>query len=1048
MADTLFTGRAAARAGSPGIGQFVSLRGRLWMVEAEPDGPHDGHLLACIDDDASGEEARVLWSAEVDARLHDAEAWESLTRGGGDAESFSAYLRTVRWRTATAAERDLFQAPFRAGIRLDPYQLLPLSKALRLPRVNLLIADDVGLGKTVEAGLVLRELLLRRRVDYSVVLAPAAMTIQWRDELQTKFGLAFEIVDAAHLEALRRRRGYGANPWAAGTRFILSHRLLGDEAYVAGLRDLLGSFRARSLLILDEAHHAAPAGGGRYAIESQFTRALRDLSDRFEHRLFLSATPHNGHPNSFATLLELLDPQRFTRGVPVRPADLEPVMVRRLKSDLRALGEAFPERVVEPVVLRDLPVGTPELVLAAMLAEYRALRESRIATLPSAQAARARLGFVGLQQRLLSSIPAFARTLRVHLDGLDRAVADAVAVPERATDEAAALDRLAEQEAAVAADAGPHAAERDHALAMLAVAEAARSGPDARVSWILDWARAKLLDGGGRWRDRRLILFTEYEDTRRWLQRQLAVLLDPADPHEARRIDSFTGVTSTERREAVKRAFNDPADPLRILICTDAAREGINLQAQCHDLIHVDLPWNPSRLEQRNGRIDRKLQPSATVTCRYFIYADRPEDVVLDALVRKTELIRRQLGSAGQVLGDRIADRLAGGGIDRAAAATLADRIRDAEADDRVRAAVRDLDDGADARLTRLRREMADLATALDKARERVGVDPAELQSVVGLALTRSGGDWARRTDVGATPVFALDEARLSGDPSWSPLLDELRGRPPRPGERVGAWRASSDAAIRAISFAPAILPDGRDAGDVVQLHLEHRLVRRLLGQFLSAGFRQGLERACVIRIAATATPRVVLLGRLALYGAKAARLHEELLSVTADWRADAPPRPLAEGRDAEGRVLDELVVALRHAADADPVTTRLATARSADDVAALRPALEARADLRRGRVAVELARRAATEARSLATLLEQRLARIDRERGVDDGQLALLLDPAEARQRAADRRSWERASIRLGEELAREPERLRSAATIHASRLEPIGLVYLWPAA
>ncbi|KQN91991.1 hypothetical protein ASE90_04345 [Sphingomonas sp. Leaf67] len=1046
MADTQSTGRAHARAGPPGVGQFVSLRGRLWMVEAEPDGPLDGHLLACIDDDASGEEARILWSAEVDARLHDEEAWDALTRGGGDAASFSAYLRTVRWRTATAAERDLFQAPFRAGIRLDPYQLLPLRKALRLPRVNLLIADDVGLGKTVEAGLVLREMLLRRRVDYTVVLAPAAMTLQWREELQTKFGLAFEIVDAAHLEALRRRRGYGANPWAAGSRFILSHRLLGEEAYVAGLRDLLGGFRARSLLILDEAHHAASAGGGRYAIESQFTRSLRDLADRFEHRLFLSATPHNGHPNSFATLLELLDPQRFTRGVPVRPADLEPVMVRRLKSDLRALGEAFPQRVVEPVGLHDLPADAPELVLAAMLAEYRALREARIATLPGAQAARARLGFVGLQQRLLSSIPAFARTLRVRLDGLDRAIVEAVDAPERAEDEAAALDLLAEREAAIAVEAGPLAAERDHALAMLAIADAARGGPDARVRWIVDWARSHLLDDDGRWRDRRLILFTEYEDTRRWLQRQLSVLLDPTDALEARRIDSFTGVTSTERREAVKRAFNDPDDPLRILICTDAAREGINLQTQCHDLIHVDLPWNPSRLEQRNGRIDRKLQPSATVTCRYFVYAQRPEDVVLDALVRKTELIRRQLGSAGQVLGDRIADRLAGGGIDRAAAATLAGRIRDAEADDRVRAAVRDLDDGADARLARLRREQADLAAALDKARERVGIDPDELQSVVGLALARSGGGWHRPAAIGTTPVFALDEGRMVQDASWAPLLDELRVRPLRPGERPGDWRA--DAAVRRVSFAPAILPDGRDAGDVVQLHLEHRLVRRLLSQFLSAGFRQGLERACVIRSPAASARRVILIGRLALYGEKAARLHEEVLSVAAEWRKDGPLRILAEGREAEGRVLDDLIAALKTAEDADPAIATHATARSARDIAGLRPALLARAAARRERVATELARRAAAEARGLETLLDARLARIGRERGTDDAQLTLLLDPAEARQRAADRRSWERATARLAEERVREPERLRGAATIHATRVEPIGLVYLWPAA
>lgn len=1062
---------AAAAARGPSMGQFVSLRGRLWLVEEQPETPFDGHRLACVDDDASGEDAQVLWSAEVDARLRDEEAWASLASGGGDAETFSAYLRTVRWRTATAAERDLFQAPFRAGIRLDPYQLLPLRKALRLPRVNLLIADDVGLGKTVEAGLVLREMLLRRRVDYMVVLAPAAMTGQWRDELQTKFGLSFEIIDRQHLESLRRQRGYGANPWATGSRFILSHRLLGDEAYVAGLRDVLEEFRARSLLILDEAHHAAPAGGGRYAVESQFTRSLRDLSDRFEHRLFLSATPHNGHPNSFATLLELLDPQRFTRGVPVRPADLEPVMVRRLKSDLRALGEAFPERVVEPVVIDGLDRHAPELRLAAMLADYRALRERRIGTLGAAQGARARLAFVGLQQRLLSSVPAFARTLRVHLAGLERLIAGETAqpvvadedpdAPERADEEDAAFERLDRAEAirteAAAMAAGGAAAhlmaERDHAAAMLVVADAAKTAPDARVRWIIDWARANLLDAEGRWRDRRLILFTEYEDTRRWLQRQLSVLLDPADADEVARIDSFTGVTSTERREAIKRAFNDPASPLRILLCTDAAREGINLQAQCHDLIHVDLPWNPSRLEQRNGRIDRKLQPSNTVTCRYFVYAQRPEDVVLDALVRKTEAIRRQLGSAGEVLGDRIADRL-GRGIDRVAARDLAERIRDEEADERVRAAVRDLDDGEEARRARLMREQADLAAMLDKARARVGVDPGELQSVVGLALARAGGGWGASGAVGDTPVFALDQAApaFAGDPSWQPMLDELRARGPKPGERPGEWRASADAGVRRVSFAPAILPDGRDAGDVVQLHLEHRLVRRLLGRFLSAGFQQGLDRACVIETPATPAPRVVLIGRLALYGERAARLHEEVLSVAADWRDrerdGAALRPLAEGRDAEARVLDELIAALAGARTAGAAVARRATAHAGADVGDLRSVLEVRAAARGQRVAAELEKRAASEAAGLETLLGQRIARIRRERGEDDRQFALLLDPAEARQRAADRRSWERAATRLDDELVREPERLRAAARVRATRLEPIGLVYLWPAA
>jgi SNF2 family DNA or RNA helicase len=117
---------------------------------------------------------------------------------------------------------------------MDAYQLAPLKKALQLPRVNLLIADDVGLGKTIEAGLVVREMLLRKRIDFIVVLAPPSMTIQWQDELAAKFGLSFEIIDRDLLAELRRKRGFGANPWAAGSRFILSHKLLGDEAYTAG----------------------------------------------------------------------------------------------------------------------------------------------------------------------------------------------------------------------------------------------------------------------------------------------------------------------------------------------------------------------------------------------------------------------------------------------------------------------------------------------------------------------------------------------------------------------------------------------------------------------------------------------------------------------------------------------------------------------------------------------------------------------------------------------------------------------------------------------
>jgi hypothetical protein len=207
--------------------------------------PHVVHL-ACISDDAQGETAEVILDAEIGATQIDADPWSAIGKNGTDsAPVFAAYLRTLKWKSATAAERDLFQAPFRAGIRLDTYQLLPLRKALRLPRVNLLIADDVGLGKTVEAGLIMRELLLRRRIDFILVSAPPSMLLQWQDELATKFGLAFDIVDRDRLAEMRRPRGFGVNPWRTGSRFILSHRLLVDETYTSGLREVLGEFRPR-----------------------------------------------------------------------------------------------------------------------------------------------------------------------------------------------------------------------------------------------------------------------------------------------------------------------------------------------------------------------------------------------------------------------------------------------------------------------------------------------------------------------------------------------------------------------------------------------------------------------------------------------------------------------------------------------------------------------------------------------------------------------------------------------------------------------------------
>jgi SNF2 family DNA or RNA helicase len=229
---------------------------------------------------------------------------------------------------------------------------VPLRKALELPRVNLFIADDVGVGKTIEAALVMQELYLRQQIDRVLVVSPASVTLQWRDELERRFGQRFEVYSRAFVARRREERGFGVNPWSTYPRFIVSYQTLRRPEHWDSLLAELGIDARRSLLILDEAHTVAPATASKYAVDSDITKAIRNLAPRFEHRLFLSATPHNGHSNSFSSLLEMMDPQRFTRGVPVNPQRLAPVMVRRLKADLIRRGvEGYPNRCIRQIDL-------------------------------------------------------------------------------------------------------------------------------------------------------------------------------------------------------------------------------------------------------------------------------------------------------------------------------------------------------------------------------------------------------------------------------------------------------------------------------------------------------------------------------------------------------------------------------------------------------------------------------------------------------------------------------------------------------------------------
>jgi len=1082
--------------GAPEAGQIVRVRQRQYFVEeVVPAAAGDDATLvrmSCLDDDAQGQPLEVLWEKEVDPEWITAEAWQEIaSRGFDPPKLFSAYLHTLQWNCVTSTDPNLFQSPFRAGIRIDAYQLEPLQKALRLPRVNLFIADDVGLGKTIEAGLIARELLLRKKVQDIVVACPPSMLFQWQEELEDRFGLVFQILDKDYIARVRQERGYGVNPWTTHSRFLVSHRLLIDEAYTATLRDWLGDFRPGSLLILDEAHHAAPSSGARYAIDSKITRAVRDLAGRFEHRLFLSATPHNGHSNSFSALLEILDPQRFCRGVPVRAKKvLEAVMVRRLKEDLRAVAGGFPKRVVRQIDLAGLPPTTPELRLSVLLDQYRELREGRLQSESRRKQATAALLISGLQQRLLSSVEAFARTLRVHRRTVERhwqAAKEVRPEPEETNatpllfaegvdndDDRATLseDELqAEEDTQIEAatrettSAGNDAYAREKELLdqMTEVAEAARGLPDARVRQLVDWIRENMCPDlpplgtmqhrgtPAGWNDIRIIIFTEYDDTKRYLQQQLTSALATTD-RAGERIAVYHGPTPPAEREEIKRAFttNPNKNPLRILIATDAAREGLNLQTHCWNLFHFDVPWNPSRMEQRNGRIDRKLQPSAEVYCHYFVYTDRKEDRILSVLVRKTELIKKELGSLSQVLEGRLAKTLKQG-IRHRDIAAIAKELEGANPDDDNRQVVEEELEEARGRQEDLKAEIQRLQNRLKASQDWLSLREDHFRSAISCALQMMhadplkplarGQDWDIPLDRFEFP--ALDQ-RQGADPTWTETMDTLR--PPRKRDQK-PWEWRRESPIRPVVFQDT----GTMDQDVVHLHLEHRVVQRLLGRFTAQGFvNHDLSRACLAH-SKDAIPRVILMGRLCLYGPRAARLHEELVPITARWSELSQRKNGLSpyGREAELKTLDLLETALlpTGAKAVDPVIQEKLRIAAASDIAELLPYLEKRGEELAEGACMLLARRADQEATAMRTILEEQKKRVaETAAKFKDSQLLLDFNDDENRQLESNKRHWDKRLHAIDQELATEPARIRSIYEVKAQRIEPIGLVYLWP--
>lgn len=864
--------------GVPTEGQLVEVRGSRWVVtDVQRQGltrsPADEGIqssqhavaLQSVEDDRLGHELKVVWELEPGRLLVpnrdlpdriDADRFD-------DPETLAAFIDALRWGAVTSADAKQFQAPFRSAANVEAYQLDPLRRALEASRANLLLADDVGLGKTIEAGLVIQELLLRHRARTVLVVCPPSLCLKWQDEMEDKFGLRFEIINSDSIVDVQKTHGAQANPFLLYPRAIVSMAWLAQPRAQRMLRNIYSEVKnpvnarqfAFDILVVDEAHHVAPSspsgkGGGGYAVDSLRTVAVRELADACENRLFLSATPHNGYAESFTALLEMIDPRRFARGAALDQEALKAVAIRRRKDDL-------PEKGFKPRDVKALPFTPAEDEADAYerLLEFTTRRD---------KAAKQRTGSSDLvtlllKKRFFSSPPAFAMTAEAFISTNDWKFANQLAgydetLGSEAADEEEGLLEHPEMQALEAARSGQKLSAEDRDLLQELAAWGrgyegrANSRLDAVVQWLDSVCRTAGPNGTKLWLNERVVIFTEYVDTLNWVREVLE-----SNGYTHGRLEVIEGGTDKEERELIRARFNAPPSeqPVRILLATDAAGEGIDLQEHCHRLINFDIPFNPTRLEQRIGRIDRYGQTNNPQVFHFTPVGDSKALLTGDAaflarIADKIARVRNDLGSANEVVAPDIQRQLGGWDIPR----STPKKNSAEETINKMLAGGQELN-----------RRLTHLEEGLEKDRSELHLTPANLERVVATALEldrqpslKDAG--SEDTDV---PVFEVPVL----EPRWSRTVDALATRL-NPGLH------------RKITFDAG---GAKEDKDLVHVHLGHPLVQRssriLRSEMWNPDAR--ISRVTAVVVEGLQESFVSAASRLVLVGKGGLRLHEEV---------------------------------------------------------------------------------------------------------------------------------------------------------------------------
>jgi ERCC4-related helicase len=662
-------------------GTTVKARGLTWeVVHVQPAGQELRYRLRCTASDLRGDEIDLLSPFE---RI------DPLTTGlnpkkAGRLKEWLLFHEAFLLEQALGPAALLAVQPGRLNIA--PYQLVPVMRALSMTRPRLLLADGVGLGKTIEAGLIIAELIARRRAHRVLIVSPAGPLLQqWHNEMSLRFGLRFDAVrDWGALQEKRRELVLGANPFDHLGMCLLSIDFAKQEKVLLDLE------RATwDLVIIDEAHHCVSLGVTGDGEDSRRRRLAEVLARQTDGLLLLTATPHDGYDPHFASLLELLDPSLVDGRGTIRGNAYKRHIVRRLKhhiKDPKTGEELFKKRIVTP---------RPVVFSSELHPRFAALQKGLLALVAPRlkEAVRKRrfgdvLAFVSLLKRSVSSVRACQSTLRAiaerYSDLVTRGLEDEEARKQRLrslADYQRRVERYGALSAEEEADQALLEAEDMAAHLMNAQPEGLADQLDELVAGLKRETRrektrqkardstlqaletlVELCEGTEDPKVQRLIeeaqeirahepnanilVYTEYTDSQAALVDGLKAAIK--NHTLAGAVLAIQGEDPEKTRLVVTARFQSE-DGL-ILVSTDATAEGLNLQERCHHLLHLELPYNPNRLEQRNGRIDRYGQ-TREPQVRYLYLAGTFEERILLRLVAKYERQRARLTFVPNTLG-------------------------------------------------------------------------------------------------------------------------------------------------------------------------------------------------------------------------------------------------------------------------------------------------------------------------------------------------------------------------------------------------------------